>query len=67
LKEIKLFYEVMSGKTLHISNFPNKLISIGLIVKTDEKKSIGAHRSPTYYKFNEKAYGKALRQGLVLV
>jgi 8-oxo-dGTP diphosphatase len=67
LKEIKLFYEVMSGKTLHDSNFPSKLISIGLIVKTKEKKSIGAHRSPTYYKFNDKAYGKALREGLVLV
>ena len=67
LKEIKLFYEVMSGKTLHITNFPNKLISLGLIVKTDEKKSIGAHRSPVYYKFDETAYEKALKEGLVLV
>jgi ADP-ribose pyrophosphatase YjhB (NUDIX family) len=67
LKEIKLFYEVMSGKTLHVTNFPNKLISIGLIEKTNEKKSIGAHRAPTYYKFNEKRYQKALKQGLVLV
>jgi 8-oxo-dGTP diphosphatase len=67
LKEIKLFYEVMSGKSLHISNFPGKLISLGLIAKTDEKRSIGAHRSPAYYKFNDKTYQKALQQGLVLV
>ena len=67
LKEIKLFYEVMSGKTLHISNFPGKLISLGLIVKTDEKRSIGAHRSPTYYKFADLNYQKALEEGLVLV
>jgi len=67
LKEIKLFYEAMSGKTLHITNFPNKLISIGLIEKTNEKRSIGAHRSPTYYKFNEAAYDKALEEGVVLV
>ena len=67
LKEIRLFYEVMSGKTLHASNFPNKLISIGLITKLDEKKSIGAHRAPTYYKFNDEAYEKALKEGLVLV
>jgi len=67
LKEIKLFYEVMSGKTLHITNFPNKLISLGLIVKTSEKKSIGAHRSPAYYQFNEEMYEKALKEGLVLV
>jgi ADP-ribose pyrophosphatase YjhB (NUDIX family) len=67
LKEIKLFYEVMSGKILHASNFPGKLISLGLIEKTEEKRSIGAHRSPTYYKFNKAAYDKALQDGLVLV
>ncbi len=67
LKEIKQFYEVMSGKTLHITNFPNKLLSIGLIQKTDEKRSIGAHRSPTYYTFNEEVYEKALQEGLILV
>jgi ADP-ribose pyrophosphatase YjhB (NUDIX family) len=67
LKEIRLFYEVMSGKTLHVSNFSGKLIALGLIVKTDEKKSIGAHRSPVYYKFDEETYNKALNEGLVLV
>ena len=67
LKEIKRFYEVMSGKALHITNFPNKLLAIGLIQKTDEKRPIGAHRSPTYYTFNEQIYGKALHEGLILV
>lgn len=67
LREVKLFYEVMSGKTLHVSNFPGKLISLGIIGKTDEKRNIGAHRSPTFYKFNKKTYDKALRDGLVLV
>jgi hypothetical protein len=67
LKEIKLFYEVMSGKTLNATNFPNKLISLGLIVKLDEKKSIGAHRSPAYYKFDREIYRKSLKEGLVLV
>lgn len=66
LKEIKLFYETMSGVELNATNFPNKLISLGLIVKTDEKKNIGAHRSPTYYKFDKQAYKKALQEGLVL-
>lgn len=67
LREIKEFYEVMSGKELNASNFPNKLISIGLIRKTAEKRKIGAHRSPTYYTFNKKVYEKALKEGLVLV
>jgi 8-oxo-dGTP diphosphatase len=67
LKEIKLFYEIMSGKQLNATNFPNKLILMGLIVKLDEKKSIGAHRSPTFYKFNDEVYEKALKEGLVVV
>ena len=66
LKEIHLFYETMIGKKLNPSNFPNKLISLGLLEKLDEKKSIGPHRSPTYYKFNTIVYDKALEEGLVL-
>lgn len=67
LKEIKLFYETMSGKQLNATNFPNKLISLGIIIKTNEKRNIGGHRSPTYYKFDERIYAKALKDGLVLV
>lgn len=66
LKEIHLFYETMIGKKLNPSNFPNKLISLGLLEKLDEKRKIGAHRSPTFYKFNTKVYDKALEEGLVL-
>jgi ADP-ribose pyrophosphatase YjhB (NUDIX family) len=67
LREIKEFYESMSGKELNPSNFPNKLISLGLIRKTKEKRKIGAHRSPVYYTFNKKVYEKALKEGLMLV
>ena len=66
LKEIHLFYETMIGKKLNPSNFPNKLISLGLLEKLNEKRSIGAHRSPTFYKFNTEVYDKALEEGLVL-
>ena len=67
LKEIRRFYEIMSGKTLHATNFPNKLLKMGLIIRLPEKKSIGAHRSPTYYSFNNEVYEKALKDGLVLI
>jgi len=66
LKEIKMLYEVLSGKKLNATNFPNKLISLGLLAKLDEKRSIGGHRSPTFYKFNDEVYNKALKEGLVL-
>lgn len=67
LKEIKNLYEILSGKHLHASNFPNKLISLGLIEKTDEKRNIGAHRAPTFYRFNEEVYESMLKDGFVLV
>ena len=66
LKEIQAFYETMIGKKLNPSNFPNKLIALGLLEKLDEKKNIGAHRSPTFYRFNTEVYDQALKEGLVL-
>lgn len=67
LKEIKLLYEVLSGKVLNPTNFTNKLIALGIISKLDEKKHIGAHRAPAYYQFNEDIYEKNLVEGVVLV
>ena len=67
LKEIKTLYEVLSGKELNRTNFAKKLISLGLLLKLGEKRHIGAHRSPTYYQFNETAYENALVEGLVLI
>lgn len=66
LSEIHALYETMLGKKLDISNFPKKLISLGLLQKLEEKRSIGAHRSPHLYKFDKKKYEQALRNGLVL-
>ncbi len=67
LKEIKNLFEILSGKHLHASNFPNKLLSLGLLEKTNEKRNIGAHRAPSFYKFNEEVYENMLRDGFVLV
>jgi 8-oxo-dGTP diphosphatase len=66
LTEIHALYETLLGKKLDISNFPKKLITLGLLKKLDEKRSIGAHRSPHLYMFDKENYDKALREGLVL-
>ena len=66
LSEIHALYETMIGKKLDVSNFTKKLISLGLLQKLDEKRSIGAHRSPHLYKFDKEKYEQALREGLVL-
>jgi 8-oxo-dGTP diphosphatase len=66
LSEIHALYETMLGKKLDNSNFPKKLISLGLLQKLGQKRNIGAHRSPHLYKFDKKKYNQALRDGLVL-
>jgi 8-oxo-dGTP diphosphatase len=66
LSEIHSLYETLLGKKLDVSNFPKKLVALGLLKKLAEKRSIGAHRSPHLYKFDKARYEDALREGLVL-
>ncbi|MGN8057662.1 NUDIX hydrolase [Pedobacter sp. 22163] len=66
LSEIHALYETLLGKKLDISNFPKKLIALNILRKLDEKRYIGAHRSPYLYSFNKQKYNLALKEGLVL-
>lgn len=66
LAEVHALYETLLGKKLDISNFPKKLIALGLLKKLDEKRSIGAHRSPYLYSFDKEKYDQALKEGVVL-
>jgi hypothetical protein len=66
LSEIHSLYETLLGKKLDISNFPKKLIALGLLKKLSEKRSIGPHRAPHLYKFDKAAYERALKEGVVL-
>jgi hypothetical protein len=66
LSEIHALYETLLGKKLDISNFPKKLIALGLLKKLDEKRNIGAHRSPYLYMFDKAKYEQALKDGVVL-
>ncbi len=66
LAEIHSLYETVLGKKLDISNFPKKLISLGVIKKLDEKRKIGAHRSPHLYTFDKVNYQNSLKNGIVL-
>lgn len=66
LPEIHALYETILGKELDRRNFAKKLISLGIIKKLDETRSIGAHRSPFLYKFDKRKYDKALKEGIAL-
>ncbi len=66
LSEIHELYVTLLGKKLDVSNFPKKLITLKLLKKLEEKRSIGAHRSPYLYSFDKQKYELALKEGLVL-
>ena len=66
LSEIHSLYETLLGKKLDVSNFPKKLVALGLLKKLEEKRNIGAHRSPHLYMFDKPRYEEALQEGLVL-
>jgi len=65
IPEIHTLYETILGKELDQRNFSKKLIALGLIKKLDERRSIGAHRSPFLYQFEKEQYEQALQEGIM--
>jgi hypothetical protein len=47
-------------------NFAKRLMATGIIIKLNETKKIGAHRSPFLYKFNKAKYEEGLKSGVDL-
>lgn len=66
LPEIHNLYETVLGKTLDSRNFARKLMSTGIVKKLNERRSIGAHRSPFLYTFDKKEYDAAIKEGMFL-
>ncbi|RVT79633.1 NUDIX hydrolase [Flavobacterium sufflavum] len=67
LPEIQTLYETILNKKFDRRNFPNKLLAQEIIVKLDEKRNIGQHRSPFLYKFHKENYENALSERTALV
>lgn len=66
LPEITSLYETILNKELDDRNFSKKLLTTGIIVKLNERRYIGPHRSPFLYHFNIIKYNEALKNGIVL-
>ena len=66
LPEIHNLYETISGRSLDSRNFAKRLMATGIIIKLDETRRIGAHRSPYLYRFDKKKYHTALKEGMFL-
>ncbi|MEP6556210.1 MAG: NUDIX hydrolase, partial [Ferruginibacter sp.] len=66
LPELQSLYEAILDKKLDQRNFTKKLMALDIIKKLNQKKHIGAHRSPSLYKFNKRNYDKAIQNGVAL-
>lgn len=66
LPEIHSLYETILGKELDDRNFAKRLMATGIIIKLNETKKIGAHRSPYLYKFDKEKYNAGLKSGVDL-
>jgi ADP-ribose pyrophosphatase YjhB (NUDIX family) len=66
LPEIHCLYETILDRKLDYRNFSKKLIATGIIKRLDEKRNIGAHRSPYLCVFNEENYKNKLIEGFVM-
>ena len=66
LPEIHSLYETILTRKLDIRNFAKNLTNMGLIIKLEEQRKIGPHRSPFLYKFDKKKYDSATTENIGL-
>jgi hypothetical protein len=64
MPQLQRLYETILGKTSDRRNFQKKILSMDIVDRLDERKTGGAHKAPFLYRFNQRKYEKALRQGL---
>jgi 8-oxo-dGTP diphosphatase len=64
MPELQRLYETIFGKTLDRRNFQKKMLSFGILERLKERKQGGAHKAPFLYRFDQKKYQQALKQGL---
>ncbi len=62
--ELQRLYETILDKKLDRRNFQRKMLSYGILKKLNERRTGGAHKSPTLFKFDLRNYKKALKEGL---
>lgn len=64
MPELHALYETVLDIKIDRRNFQRKMLSSNILIKTDEKKEGGAHKSPWLYTFDLIKYQNALDKGL---
>jgi 8-oxo-dGTP diphosphatase len=64
MPELQKLYETILDKKLDRRNFQKKILSLGILDRLKERKTGGAHKAPFLYRFNQRKYETAMKQGL---
>lgn len=64
MPELQALYETLLGQQLDRRNFQRKMLGYGILIRTGERRTGGAHKSPWLYEFDEEKYRKGLAEGL---
>ena len=63
LSQLQRLYEMVLMQPLDKRNFRKKILSMGLLIETDEVEQGVRHRAARLYKFDRRKYEKLTRQG----
>lgn len=63
MKELQNLYEAILGETLDKRNFINKINSLDILVKTDEKDMKSSRKGSFFYTFDEDKYNVKVSDG----
>ncbi len=64
MPELQRVYETILGKNLDRRNLQKKMLALNILERLQERKSGGAHKAPFLYRFDQRKYEKAMKQGL---
>jgi 8-oxo-dGTP diphosphatase len=63
LTQLQRMYEIILGKELDKRNFRKKILSMDLLVETDEYEQGVRHRAARLYRFDRRKYDRLAKQG----
>lgn len=63
LPELQSLYETILGRDLDPRNFQKKMLGLGILERTGNKRKGVAHKAPYLYRFNEQRYEQVLKEG----
>jgi 8-oxo-dGTP diphosphatase len=63
LTQLQRLYEIILGTDLDKRNFRKKILSMDLLVETDETEQNVRHRAARLYRFDRRKYDRLAKQG----